>query len=315
MLVTVPYGVQQITPICCSDSSVSDKRRLRARVAYDGTNYNGWQFQLNSRSIQAEIEHALNRRVGHPVRVVGASRTDAGVHARGQAFHIDMPHEFPCSEIEHFNKLEYVLNQMLPPDIRVTRLGRAPVYKSRTSKDDPDNLHEMDWIERTHLWSAMYDSVGKLYSYRFSVGPILDPMLRLYCYHEWRASKFGFCEQRLHNAADKFVGTHDFTAFANSFSRPLGIKAPVEINPYRTVHSINILKESADVFRLEFHIDGAFYKMIRNVMGTILDIACYQRDVECIEHLLKSRDRQQVSKSAPARGLCLEEVFYDNWVM
>lgn len=315
MLFVFPCGAVRASPSCITDSTTPVRKRLRGRVAYDGTNYNGWQFQENGRTIQAEIEKVLRRRFGHPVRVVGASRTDTGVHARGQAFHVDVPIEFAPSDDQELYKLEFVINQMLPDDVRVMRLGHAPYHRSKRFEPSLKDTGDLQLIERTHLWSAMYDATGKSYSYSFSVAPVLDPMLRLYCYREWRVAKFGFSEQRLHDAAARFVGTHDFTAFANSCHKSQGIKSPVEINPMRTIRSIEIVNESPDRFRLEFSIDGAFYKMIRNIMGTLLDISCFQLDVDSVDRFLESRDRRIVPKSAPARGLCLEQVFYDGWDM
>lgn len=289
---------------------VPGRRRLRGRVAYDGTNYNGWQLQPRVRTIQGEIELALHRRFSHshseeqqPLRVVGASRTDAGVHARGQAFHVDIPERLLCNQVDDLQRLQHVLNQMLPTDVRLSRLALAPYYLSRR-----DNEH--------HLWSAIYDTCGKVYSYRFSVGALpLDPLKRTYVHCEWRAGVHGFCEQRLRAAADRFVGTHDFSAFTNSLERKRRV---VSVNPVRTIQAVRVSREGdakEGIFCIEFTLSGALYKMVRNVVGTILDVACYQRDVESIDHLFESKDRKLVPKSAPAHGLCLEQVLYDDWPM
>lgn len=300
---------------CCESQASTDstpKRRLRARVAYDGTAYNGWQFQLKSPTVQNALEKVLTRRMGQPIRVVGASRTDAGVHARGQAVHFDVPAESVADESQ-LDKLQFVVNQMLPADIRMSHIGFAPFYKTPVIV----NSEGSDDVKRIHLWSSMYDAKGKLYSYRFSIGPVLDPMERLYCHREWRAQKHGFCEQRLREAASSFSGTHDFSAFVNSLPSKSMDGSQMMINPVRNIRSIRVISEdhTSQIYRVEFSLDGALYKMIRNIMGTLLAVACYRLDTGSVVRLLENRDRRAVPKSAPAHGLCLEEVFYDEWPM
>lgn len=334
---------------CKAQPNQEGKKRLRGRVAYDGTNYHGWQFQSNAFTVQGAMERVIQRRFGELIRVVGASRTDTGVHARGQAFHMDVP----CSEtpaewtVRDLQKLEHVLNQMLPDDIRMSHLDVAPEYTTFThcppcaststtstasgdteTKDNllltPSSSSSLiqtapssggTMLQRQHLWSAIYDARGKLYTYRFSTAKTLDPLLRLYCYREWRAYKFGFCEMRMHQAIQRFEGTHDFSAFANASGTKSGSSAAVYVNPVRTIQSIKVVHEDDERYRLEFRIDGALYKMIRNVVGTILDVACFQRPPESIDEMFESKNRRRGSKSAPANGLCLEEVFYEDWPM
>lgn len=308
-----PCVVWRTSVRCCSDApeggDTSNKKRLRARVAYDGANYCGWQFQVNSRSVQGELEKVMSRRLGRAVRAVGASRTDSGVHARGQAFHVDIPSDVVPLGDEQLDRFGFVMNQMLPQDIRVSNVGVAPYYTSPKLV----TLENTAVPKRVHLWSAMYDTRGKVYSYRFCVAGVMDPTERLYCHHEWRASRLGFSEELLRDAAARFAGTHDFTAFANSSAASADPK--VTVNTVRTIQSIRVVLEDArtQIYRLEFTLDGALYKMVRNVVGTILDIACLQLDVGSIERLRVNKDRRVAPKSAPCHGLCLEEVLYDGW--
>lgn len=305
---------------CCSDTpavsdipAVSDtptKKRLRARIAYDGTNFCGWQFQPKGRSVQRELEKVMSRRLGHAVRAVGASRTDTGVHARGQAIHVDVPACAAPLGADQLRQFEYVVNQMLPHDVRVTNVGLAPYYTTPKLVTVADAAPR-----RIHLWSSMYDAKGKVYSYRFCVASVVDPTERLYCHHEWRATKYGFSEQRLRDSAAYFAGTHDFSAFANALPKKKG--TTITVNPVRTIQSIRVVLEDEQkkIYRLEFMLDGALYKMVRNVVGTILDVACLQLDVSSVEELLVSKDRRDAPKSAPGNGLCLEEVIYEGWPM
>lgn len=219
------------------------------------------------------------------MRVVGASRTDAGVHARGQGVHFDVPGRPDVAS------LQFSLNQMLPPDIRLRSVSLAPPGAR-------------------HAWHAIFRAQGKRYSYRFSTRRVYDPLHGGFRMHEYRAAQGRFCELRLRQAADCFVGTRDFTAFANSAP---AMKNGLTVSPVRTVRSIGVRREGEGHFRLDFDIDGALYKMIRNVTGMLLDIACGEREADEIPRIFESKDRKRVSKSAPARGLCLEEVFYDDW--
>ncbi|CDF38770.1 unnamed protein product [Chondrus crispus] len=285
-----------------------DKQRIRARVAYDGTLYRGWQYQTDQPTVQGALEDALRRKFGHTIRVVGASRTDTGVHARGQAMHFDIPIARALRDGESERKFHYTLNQMLPPDVRVPVLSVAPTVVPCKVTDECGNVGIA-----TRPWHAIYNAKGKLYTYRISTSPVFDPLGRLYRYHEWRATKFGFSEELLREASAKFVGSHDFSAFTNSTNPPPGFVPPVLSNPIRHIHSATVIPEGAGMYRIEFVINGAMYRMIRNIMGTILSVSCGSMDISNIDHLFASKDRRLVPKSAPAKGLCLEKVIYDEW--
>lgn len=290
----------------------SAKRRMRARVSYDGTNYKGWQFQNGQPTIQATLEESMSRKFGEHVRVVGASRTDTGVHARGQGFHFDVPPARVPKDALEMHKLEFSLNQLLPADIRIRHVGIAP-FATFQAKEPLAGLDGTVHHLGERPWHAIYSSSGKLYSYRFTVGSVVDPLQRLYRHHEWRASRYGFSEDLLRQATARFVGAHDFSAFTNTTVVPIGHTPPVLKNPVRTVHSAHVIDEGDGCYKIEFKIDGAMYRMIRNIVGTILDVACGKMEMSTIESIFESRDRRRVPKSAPARGLCLEEVFYENW--
>ena len=312
-----PAFISAITTACAplSNSQQAEtnkqqpRKRFRARISYDGTGYHGWQFQNHTSTVQGAVENALARRLTTPIRVVGASRTDSGVHSRGQAVHFDVPlpnYEKGAADVDKF---EFTMNQLLPSDIRMSHVEVAPFVA-------PLALSMGDYYDaKRGLWNAIYCSKGKLYSYRFCTARILDPLQRHFRYHEWRAPRRGFCERRLRDAAAKFVGTYDFTAFTNTSLPPPGIEPPVLVNPLRTVHFVKVVNEGDGMFRVDFSISGALYRMIRNIMGTILDVSVGAMEVDDIDTLFESRDRRLVPKSAPACGLCLEEVYYDDWKM
>ncbi len=157
-----------------------EQKRILLTVSYDGTAYVGWQYQDNGPSIQDEIEKALQKALGTFVRVTGASRTDAGVHALGQRAHFDT-----CSSIPP-EKYPFVLNRWLPEDIRVTEARQVP-----------EDFH------------ARFQAVGKTYTYRIHNAPHASAILRNCTAHVpvW------LDEEAMRRCAQPLIGTHDFIAF------------------------------------------------------------------------------------------------------
>ena len=157
-----------------------EQKRILLTVSYDGTAYVGWQYQDNGPSIQDEIEKALQKALGTFVRVTGASRTDAGVHAQGQRAHFDT-----CSSIPP-EKYPFVLNRYLPEDIRVTEARQVP-----------EDFH------------ARFQAVGKMYTYRIHNAPHASAILRNCTAHV----PVQLDEEAMRRCAQPLIGTHDFIAF------------------------------------------------------------------------------------------------------
>lgn len=156
-------------------------RRIRLTVTYDGTAYSGWQRQLNAPSVQAAVEAALHRLTGEGVAIVGASRTDAGVHALGQVAHFDTRSRIPPE------KFCFALNTHLPPDVRVVDShGAGPAFHAR------------------------FGARGKMYRYQIHNGPHASALYRLQRAHVAPPLDVGLMRQ----AAQAVVGEHDFAAFA-----------------------------------------------------------------------------------------------------
>ena len=158
-----------------------EKKRILLTISYDGTAYVGWQYQDNGPSIQDEMEKALQKALGQFVRVTGASRTDAGVHALGQRAHFDV-----CSSIPP-EKYPFVLNRYLPEDIRVT-----------AARQVPSDFH------------ARFQAVGKLYSYRIHNAPHASAVFRNCTAHVPVALDV----DAMRRCAQPLLGEHDFAAFA-----------------------------------------------------------------------------------------------------
>lgn len=240
-------------------------------IAYDGTNYQGWQVQPNGISIQEIIQNTMNIILKEKVTIRGSGRTDTGVHAENQVAHF-----------KYFLKLDksrflFSLNSLLPSDIRVKLIEDV----------DPD-------------FHSQHSAVGKTYHYHLHLSPVLCPFKHRYSWHIHKE----FDLNKLKAAATCFLGTHDFTSFANESHKGACAKDPV-----RTLKRIDVVAQDGGI-RLEFEGNGFLYKMVRNLTGFLVDVARGRRDASEIPELLKARDRKLASKAAPASGLFLHEVHY-----
>jgi len=233
--------------------------RYRARVAYDGAGFLGFQVQPNRRTIQGALEEVLSKRFNRPVRVVGASRTDAGVHARGQAIHFDL------TETPNVTDLERSLNKMLRQDVRIWNIQTAPTVVKLLN----NRVQEVEW-------NAMFDADKKLYSYRISIGNQMDPLARHTRFQvPWPNTDI----EVLTRCLKRFEGHRDFRAFAGGMDQ-LERKLGASFDTWRSVYSVDIADKGHGLYRIEVVLKGALYKMIRNMVGTALHVAFGKMDEE-----------------------------------
>lgn len=278
----------QSTPAAICDGAI----RYRARLMYDGECFTGMQAQSASTSVACALEAALKRRFGRPLRVSAAGRTDSGVHARGQALHFDVPFGIRDAPPPSAHELQITMNALIPASVRVTHLEEAP---------------EVDAIGRR--WHARYWSTGKLYSYRLSCGGVADPLERRQRFHVGHRP---LDLPAMEAAASHLLGYLDCAAFAN---RPPGESAPIDLDPSltrRLVRRIDLVDEGDGRLRLDFHVQSALYKMVRNMAGLLVRVGSPGGGLapEDVPALVASRDRGRLPKPAPAHGLTLESVFY-----
>jgi tRNA pseudouridine38-40 synthase len=246
--------------------------KYKITVAYEGTRYGGWQTQPNAVCIQSLIENALSTILRIPIPLSGSGRTDAGVHAMGQSAH------FTTHQPIDILKTSASLNALLPSDIRILFIEEAPLE-----------------------FHARFSAVSKVYHYRLHLDATPDPFKYRYAYHVPHKVDLAL----LRSAASYFIGTHDFTSFANEPSRGCAAKGAV-----RTLHRLDIVEEAGGA-RLEFEGDGFLYKMIRNIVGTLLDICAGKIDEKQLPAILKAKDRKRAGRTAPPHGLYLVEVKYN----
>lgn len=246
-------------------------RNIKLIIEYDGTNYSGWQVQENAPSIQEAVEKALNAVTGEKIRINGSGRTDAGVHARGQAANFTTESSIPGE------KFAYALNNKLPNDIVI-----------KDSIEVPIDFH------------ARFSASGKKYSYLIYNSKFPSPLLRNYAYH------VNYCERldisRIEKAARAFVGTHDFYGFMAAGSK---VKDTV-----RTIYELSAEQEK-ELLRLNFKGSGFLYNMVRIITGTLIYAGIGRINPDEIKEIIESRDRVRAGITVPACGLYLEEVYYD----
>lgn len=249
--------------------------RFRACVAYDGSDFSGWQSQPNHSAIQDIIESSLFKILKVKTVIHGSGRTDAGVHARGQVFHFD-------AEWKHgAEKLKKALFTQLPETIQI---------KSITAiRSD---------------FHARFDAKSKRYIYQIYEGIACPEDIRFY--HSTGLNKLKLNLYEMQEAAKHLIGTHDFSAFASSSeAQSLGY-----VNPVKTIFSIHIQKKGAKI-KIAFHGSSFLYKMVRSLTGALISVGYGKLSSDEIQSILDSKTRTEVIKTAPARGLFLDKVFYD----
>lgn len=314
-VVLLSVGILIVSAAQAATTSPYLNNRIRyvARVLYDGTSFNGWQDQgdlAGRRTVQGTINTKLSRRFDRKITAVGAGRTDRGVHASGQVIHFDMTE--PLEDIPLF---EYAFNRMLPTDIRLYNTTKAARVIDRSIVVDEAVPGNAEQVSVSEIFHATKSAVGKLYVYRFCTNAIIVPTKRLYyghVYYPIDMTLFTECLQL-------FVGTHDFKAFGNNVEKTLRdfeAKAEgIDFNTIRTVNSIQLIDEGSGYWNIEFNINSAIYKMIRNIVGTSLHVAAGRMSIDKLHSLLIEAPfrHENKAKSAQPQGLTLEHVFYDHY--
>lgn len=289
--------------------------RYRCRVAYNGGGLRGFQVQqAGSRTVQGELEGVLNRRFQRHVRVVGAGRTDAGVHARGQAIHFDLYTE-EAQKLElasELDKLERAMNSLLTNDVRVWNLSKAP----------PPATEFVNGKMTMHSWNAMRKCHSKLYVYRFSTNEAMEPRLR---HNRWQLDNLGGDDQELDTEflakiLDCYQGTHDFVCFAGAIEQTRKKTGRI-MSTIRTVYNVTLVEEDDDGnYRVEIFLKGALYKMVRNMVGTAIAVCRGRVSEQEFQAWMNPQQGMKLKltrddnrcKPAPPQGLTLERVFYND---
>jgi tRNA pseudouridine38-40 synthase len=251
-------------------SARKSERRLKLVIAYDGAPFRGWQSQAGGKTVQDYLERAFAEVAGGKIRVHGAGRTDAGVHALGQCAHVDLPpgRLSPSTWMS-------ALNASLPREIRVVRCNLV----SR-------NFH------------ARFSARGKVYRYRIATTPFLPPFEIDRVWHITRHLD----DRTLRDCARLFLGRHDFAGFAAN-------RGTTPECTQRTIRKV-LVQRTKSLTILEFDGDGFLYKMVRLMVGAIVRCALGKETVDDLRGRLRNRAGNGARLVAPAGGLTLVKVRY-----
>ena len=245
--------------------------KILLTIAYDGTNYSGWQKQKDPsvRTVEGVVTEALRQLLRMPeLECIGASRTDAGVHALGQRAMLEAETTIPVERIP------LAIRPYLPEDIVVTKAE-----------------------EVGEAFHPRYDCVKKTYEYRFWNAPTKNPKERLYSMYVAKPLEL----QKMQAAAKAVIGTHDFAAFCAAGAQ---VSSTV-----RTIFDCQVERQG-DCVRILVTGDGFLYNMVRILAGTLLAVGQGRLAPEEVANILESRDRRKAGQTAEPQGLTLQEIFY-----
>ena len=263
--------------------------RILMRVAYDGTAYSGWQLQPNAATIEGELNKALFDLTGEEIQVIGASRTDAGVHSLGNVCVFDSDTQIPAE------KICYALNTRLPEDIRVTQSREV----------------DIDFHPR-HIDSE------KTYEYRIWNDRFPSPVLSRYSHFSYRRIDI----EKMREAARLLVGEHDFGAFCSTGSQAETTVRTIYrldvVEEYYKDYKVDVSDDEKEdeldgfgrMIKIRVTGSGFLYNMVRIIAGTLLDIGTGLLEVSDMEKALATHNREDAGPTAPACGLTMIGIRY-----
>ncbi|MGC2637019.1 MAG: tRNA pseudouridine(38-40) synthase TruA [Acidobacteriaceae bacterium] len=266
-----------------AEASAFDRaQNWKLTLAYDGSDYFGWQVQPDRRTIQAELADAIERVVGERVLPQGSGRTDAGVHARGQVASFLLRAPIPPENLER------ALNRTLPEAVRVLSAEKAaPEFHARHSV------------------------LAKTYEYRIFRGALCLPWEARFAW----AVRWPLDREPMQAAAESVVGTHDFTSFAAN-DPDLATRSdqadggePARERNVRTIFESE-WRDEGELLIYRVRGNGFLHHMVRNMVGTFVDAGRGQIAAGEVRRILEARSRSEAGSTAPARGLFLESVEY-----
>jgi tRNA pseudouridine38-40 synthase len=246
-------------------------RNVLLRIAYDGTDFHGWQIQPRVATVQGTLTSALSELCGETLRLTGAGRTDAGVHAEEQAANFFLPIPIPC------HNLVRALNDHLPESIRII-----------SAQEVPDDFH------------ARRDAKSKIYRYRIYRGAICPPSLARYVW----PFPYPLDEAAMKAAAGVFEGTWDFRPFASEDP------SSQEKSTVRTVFS-SCTERQGEELRFTVTGSAFLYHMVRIMAGTLIEVGRGRSTASAVREVLSAGKGTAPGSTAPARGLTLVRVNYD----
>lgn len=246
-------------------------RNIALRIAYDGTDFVGSQWQTNGRSVQGELEGAWEQLTQDRQRLILAGRTDAGVHALGQVANLRTETGRDLATIKRG------LNAILPEDVAVLDVWEAP-----------------------HDFHARHSAIRRDYRYLIDNRPVASPLLRrnaVHMAHRLELTSMG-------QALEMLVGTHDFAAFAGSQHEGTTVRTCY------MARCLVVEELGQELIAIDIAANAFLQHMVRNIVGTVVRVGERTIDVSAFAEVLRGRDRRKAGRTAPSHGLCLTSVSY-----
>lgn len=247
-------------------------KRIKLTVAYDGTNYHGWQLQPREITVEEVLNKSISELTGEDIQVIGASRTDAGVHALGNVAVFDTESRIPGE------KFSYALNQRLPEDVIIQR-----------SEEVASDFH------------PRHCDCRKTYEYT-----ILNRDFPLPEYRNTAHFCYGNLDiDAMNRACGSFIGEHDFAGFCSA-----GAQVKTTVRTIYSLEVREERLRSGRLVRIIVQGNGFLYNMVRIISGTLLEVGRGMRSADEIADVIASKDRSKAGATAPAKGLKLVEIEY-----
>jgi len=266
--------------------------RVKITVSYDGTNYVGWQIQKNGLAVEQVINECLSKLLEEEITVIGASRTDSGVHANGNVAVFDTESQIPVE------KISYAANQFLPDDIKIVK-----------SEEVSPDFH------------PRYAACRKTYTYSILNARYNEPTLRLYTGYVY----YPLDVEKMREAAEYLIGQHDFVAFSSAggqqkttvrtiFSVRIS-ESPLNYCPEYETHTEISMRDGVEdykpkIIKIIINGDGFLYNMVRIIAGTLIKVGTGFYPPEHVKEILDSCDRKLSAAKAEASGLTLTGIDY-----
>jgi tRNA pseudouridine38-40 synthase len=255
-----------------------DLRNIRLTLSFDGTDFSGWQRQKNARTVQGDLEEKLAMMTGEQIVIHGAGRTDSGVHALAMTAHFATGSAISCLSFKSG------LNSLLQDSIKIAQV-----------EDVASSFH------------SRIAAKAKIYQYFFSTGEIMLPHRRLYCAH----MPGSFDLEAARQCLPFILGRHDFSCFEAVGSRDRGKKGGRGAVREILHVSLSPVENPEPEYLFEICGDGFLRKMVRNIVGTLVGVGQRRMNVAEFAALFRTGDRSQAGPTAPACGLFLKKVYYD----
>lgn len=258
-------------------------RNVLLTIAYDGSEFHGWQRQPNARTVQGVLEETLEHVTGQAIQLAGTSRTDAGVHALGQRATMCGDFGIPT------DRIKVAVNNMTE-DVKII-----------SAEDRPEGFH------------ARFNATGKTYVYRMAIVDENVLLERIFLRRYRYLLKEMPNTDKMYKAAIAIEGTHDFSSFQSAGGADMD-------STVRTVSRILLTQEEREFqggvklkeLNIEVTGDGFLYNMVRIIAGTLIEVGLGQRDPAELVEVIGAGDRSRAGHTAPACGLYLKEVYFDN---